>query len=142
MWWLVHIREWFGEMSERYKLVRDFNKASKEAFVSGVAPTLLEVRITKGDSAFRHPFSKFMGGFRIKAMRGQAFTRSELIELGRVILDDKVLVRKLVALGWDTLEIHGSVGFNGLKWALYKEIPILPESTSNFNQNDRYNHNL
>jgi hypothetical protein len=32
MWYkIMVIKEWFGEMSERYKLVRDFNKAAKYA---------------------------------------------------------------------------------------------------------------
>ena len=120
MWYkLIQIREWFGEMADRYRLVRDFNNASKAAFISGIAPTFLEAKITMGDSSYRHQFSKFMGGgFRIKALTGRAFKRSELVELGRVILDDEPLVRRLVALGWDTLEVHDSAGCNGLKWPL------------------------
>ena len=120
MWYkFIQFRDWFGEMSERYKLIRDFNTASKTAFISGIAPTLLEARITKGDSSYRHQFSKFLGGgFRIKALTGRAFKRSELVELGRVILDDDALVRRLIALGWDTLEVHDSAGCNGLKWSL------------------------
>ena len=87
MWYkLIQIREWFGEMAERYKLVRDFNKASKMAFISGVAPTLLEAKITIGDSSYRHAFSKFLGGgLRIKAITGRAFTNSELVELGKIM---------------------------------------------------------
>jgi hypothetical protein len=116
---LIRIREWFGEMSERYKLVRDFNKESKNAFIGGIAPTLLEARITGGDSAYRHAFSKFMGGgFRIKALTGYSLAKSEMNELGMIILDNEELVRRLISLGWDTLEIHDSIGFNGLKWSL------------------------
>jgi len=120
MWYrLIQIWDWFGEMTERFKLVRDFNRASKEAFISGIAPTLLEAKITMGDSSYRHSFSKYMGGgIRIKALTGRAFARSELVELGRIILDNEEFVRRLIALGWDTLEVHDSKGFNGLKWAL------------------------
>lgn len=122
MWYkLIEVWDWFGEMTERYKLIRDFNKASKMAFITGVAPTLLEAKITKGDSAYQHAFSKFLGsGLRIKAITGRAFSRSEMTELGRVILDNEEMVRKLISLGWDTLEVHDSQGFNGLKWALSK----------------------
>ena len=120
MWYrLIRIWDWFGEMSERYKLVKDFNMASKAAFISGVAHTLLEAKITMGDSSYRHSFSKFMGGgLRIKAITGKPFTRSELVELGRIILDNEEFVRRLISLGWDTLEVHDSKGHNGLKWAL------------------------
>lgn len=120
MWYkIIVIAEWFGEMGERYKLVRDFNKAAKNAFVLGKAPTLLETKISKGESAYRHAFSKFMGGgFRIKALSGRPLEKSELIEVGRVVLDNEELVRKLITLGWDTLEVHDNQGFNGCKWAL------------------------
>lgn len=113
------IKEWFGEMSERYKLVRDFNKAAKYAFISGAAPTLLEAKITGGDSAFKHEFSKWLGsGFRIKAMSGKPLHNIELKEIGSVVLDNEELIRKLITLGWDTLEVHSNQGFNGLKWPL------------------------
>lgn len=120
MWYkIMVIKEWFGEMSERYKLVRDFNKAAKYAFISGVAPTLLEAKITGGDSAFKHEFSKWLGsGFRIKAMSGKSLHNIELKEIGGVVLDNEELIRKLITLGWDTLEVHSNQGFNGLKWPL------------------------
>lgn len=120
MWYkIMVIKEWFGEMSERYKLVRDFNKAAKYAFISGAAPTLLEAKITGGDSAFKHEFSKWLGsGFRIKAMSGRPLQNIELKEIGSVVLDNEELIRKLISLGWDTLEVHSNQGYNGLKWPL------------------------
>ena len=111
--------DWFSDVRERYNLVRDFNRSAKNSFISGQAPTLLEARTTVGDFGFRHAFSKFMaGGFRIKALSGQPLEKKELIEIGKVVLDNEELVRKLVALGWDTLEVHDVKGFNGCKWAL------------------------
>jgi hypothetical protein len=120
MWYkIIEIIDWFGEMTERYKLIRDFNKAGKNAFIAGIAPTLLEAKITNGDSNYRHQFSKFLGGgYRIKALSGRPLNREEMIEIGKIILDNKELVRKLIALGWDTLEVHDNSGFNGCKWPL------------------------
>ena len=120
MWYkIMEIREWFGEMDERYRLVKDFNKAAKLSFVAGIAPTLLEAKITKGDSNYHHAFSKWMsGGFRIKALSGRTLQKNELIEIGRVVLDNEVLTRKMISLGWDTLEVHANEGYNGAKWAL------------------------
>ncbi len=117
MWYkIIVIADWFGEMAERNKLVRDFNKAAKNAFIAGISPTLLETKITLGESAFRHAFSKFLGGgFRIKALSGRPMEKSELIEVGKVVLDNEELVRKLISLGWDTLEVHDSQGFRGCK---------------------------
>jgi hypothetical protein len=120
MWYkIIEIREWFGEMAERYRLVKDFNRAAKNAFISGNAPTLLEAKITRGDSSYRHNFSKWMGGgFRIKALSGRPLPRHELIEIGRVVLDNEELTRRMISLGWDTLEVHANEGYLGAKWAL------------------------
>jgi hypothetical protein len=120
MWYkIIQIVEWFGDMADRYKLVRDFNNAAKYSFINGAAGTLLEAKITWGESSYRHAFSKFMGGgFRIKALSGNPMARYELIEVGKVILDNEVLVRKLISLGWDTLEVHDNHGAVGCKWAL------------------------
>jgi hypothetical protein len=122
MWYrLILIREWFGDMADRYKLVRNFNQESKMAFIARDVPTLLEARITKGESAYRHEFSKFLGGgFRIKALTGKPLSKQEMQELGSIVLDNEELVRRLISLGWDTLEVHDSHGMLGLKWALKK----------------------
>jgi hypothetical protein len=111
--------DWFSDVRERYKLVRDFNAMAKQAFINGYAPTLLEARTTIGSMEYRHAFSKFMaGGFRIKALSGVALEKNQLVEIGKVVLDNEELVRKLVALGWDTLEVHDIMGFHGCKWPL------------------------
>lgn len=113
------IVEWFGEMNERRKLVKEFNKSAKDSFVAGVSPTLLQAKVTKGTNEYRHAFSKFMAsGFRIKALSGRVLERSEMIEIGKIVIDSEVLVRKLISLGWDTLEVHGLNGYHGLKWSL------------------------
>lgn len=120
MWYkLIRIVEWFGEMKERYKLVKDFNSASKAAFINGEALTLLEVKIVNGDRSYRHQFSKFFGsGLRLTALAGRPLKREELNEITKVILDNEPLVRKLISLGWDTLEAHDTMGLNGVKWPL------------------------
>lgn len=120
MWYkIIEVKEWFGDMAERYRLVREFNQAAKNSFIAGVAPTLLEAKITKGDSSYRHAFSKWRGGgFRIKALSGRPLEKSEMIEIGRVVLDNESLTRKMISLGWDTLEVHANAGYLGVKWPL------------------------
>ena len=116
---IIDVVDWFGELGQRIKVVRDFNKAAKFSFISGQAPTLLQVKTTKGESNYRHAFSKWMaGGFRIKALSGRALEKRELIEIAKVVLDNEMLVRKLLSLGWDTLEIHDNKGFLGIKYPL------------------------
>jgi hypothetical protein len=114
------IQDWFTDFSERRRLVRNFNLAARDAFVSNMAPTLLECSISVGESSYRHAFSKFMaGGFRIKALSGRPLSRQEMISISEVVLSNQELVRKLISLGWDTLEVHDNAGYNGIKYKLY-----------------------
>jgi hypothetical protein len=120
-----NILDWFGDRSERAKLVRSFNESARSAFVDGIAPTLLKASISKGESSYRHQFSNWLNtGFRIQAFTGRVLTKDELTHIGKVILDDSILVRRLIVLGWDTLEIHGDAGTYGCRWQLKDYIPL------------------
>ncbi|MCH5179083.1 MAG: hypothetical protein J1F13_05300 [Prevotellaceae bacterium] len=113
------ILDWFRDRSERAKLIRSFNDAAKQAFVLSVVPTLIKASVSKGDRRYRHQFSHWMNtGFRIQAFKGEQLSKNELMQIGNVILDDSVLIRKLVVLGFDTLEVCGDVGAYGCKWQI------------------------
>ena len=113
------IISWFRDRSERNKLVRSFNESAREAFVLGEAPAMLEASISRGDPTYKHSFSRWMySGFRIKIFTGRLLTKDEMIFIGNTILSNEQLVRRLVVLGWDTLEIHGENATYGCKWKL------------------------
>lgn len=117
MW--ENIRGWFSDIRERARFLREWNRNAKEAYVAGIIPVLMEARITVGCTDFRHEFSRWMaGGFRVKVLSGRAMTRDELYEIGQFVISDDIMVRKLVSNGWDTLEVHDTAGFVGLKWQL------------------------
>lgn len=127
-----NIIDWFRDRSERAKLIRSFNDSAKNSFVAGIAPTLLKASISKGESSYKHQFSNWLNsGYRIQAFTGRVLSKNELIHIGKVILDDSVLVRRLIVLGFDTLEIHGDAGNYGCRWQLKDYIP-LPK----FNENE------
>lgn len=114
-----NILAWFQDLSERNALVRNFNMKAKEAFISGSMPTMLKCSISRGCREYKHQFSAwFYTGFRIQALAGRALTKDETEAIGRVVLSDVNLVRRLVALGWDTLEVHSDSGRYGLRWKL------------------------
>lgn len=120
-----NILDWFRDRSERSKLVRSFNDSAKNSFISGVAPTLLKAKISKGEGSYKHQFSNWLNtGFRIQAFTGRQLSRNEITHIGKVILNDEILVRKLIVLGWDTLEIHGDEGTYGCRWQLKDYIPL------------------
>ena len=113
------IISWFRDRSERNRLVRSFNESAREAFVLGEAPAMLEASISRGDPSYKHAFSRLMfSGFRIKIFTGRLLTKDEMIFIGNTILSNEQLVRRLVVLGWDTLEIHGENAMYGCKWKL------------------------
>lgn len=120
-----NVQDWFLDRSERNRLIRSFNGSARNAFVAGIAPTLLKAKISKGDNAYKHQFSNWLNtGFRIQAFAGRQLSKDELMFIGKVILDDDVLVRRLIVLGWDTLEIHGDEGTYGCKWQLKDYIAL------------------
>ena len=85
--------EWFKDRSDRNQLVYNFNYMAREAFVQGIAP-------------------------RIQALVGRALSKDEMMQIGQVVLADSLLVRRLVALGWDTLEVCDDIGVYGCRWKL------------------------
>ena len=113
------IISWFRDRNERSKLIRSFNEAARYSFIQGVVPTLLKASISRGERLYKHQFSDWLNsGFRIQAFKGRELSRNELAGIGAVIIADSVLVRKLVVLGFDTLEVIGDVGSYGCRWQL------------------------
>ena len=113
------ISEWFDNYGERTKLIKSFNNNAKDSFVRGETPTVLKASSSKGISQNRHSFSSlFNTGFRIQALSGRPLTKNEMILIGKVILSDKTLVRTLIILGWDTLEVHDNSSRYGCRWCL------------------------
>ena len=111
--------DWFQDRSERNKLIRSFNSSASQAFIDKRAPTLLKAKISKGERSYKHQFSSWLNtGFRIQAFTGQPLTKNEIMNIGNSILSDNTLIRKLIVLGWDTLEVHGDIGNYGCKWQL------------------------
>ena len=116
--WL-NIVQWFQNRSDRNGLVLGFNRSARDAFIKGQAPFMMEASNSRGDSRWKHQYSNFFySGFRIKTFTGRQCTKEEIKMIGETILADEVLIRKLVVLGWDTLEIHCDQGNYGLKWQL------------------------
>lgn len=112
------IVKWFRDMSERRKLINEWNECARNAYISGSVPSLLEASVSVGNSTYRHEMSKWMiSGFRIKVMSGNPLTKEELISIGRIILNNNQLARRIVILGWDTLEVYDATNKKGIQWA-------------------------
>lgn len=116
------ILSWFKERSERNDFLNQFNESAKMAFISGQTDTFLKASVSMGNSSYRHAFSKmFGGGFRIKAEAGGLLTRDDVMAIGQIILNDPVIVRLMISLGWDTLEVYPSGTSKGIQWKLFNQ---------------------
>jgi myo-inositol catabolism protein IolC len=121
----INIRSWFQERSERRDVILGFNQSAKAAFIEGIVPTLLEASISRGNKDYKHQFSDyFNSGFRIKAFKGEALSKDELSQIGATITSDDKLIRQLVVLGFDTLEIYGDKNYYGMQWPIRDFIRI------------------
>jgi hypothetical protein len=115
--------DWFRERNDRQIFMRDFNNSAKMAYLTGQTDILLKASISYGNSNYRHAFSKFMaGGFRIKAEGGRPLDREEVMSIGNTIIGNPIIVRTMITLGWDTLEVHPSNSSSGLQWRLQNNI--------------------
>jgi hypothetical protein len=99
--------------------------AARQAWVAGYVPSCLKASISKGYSEYRHSFSRWMAsGFRICVLSGAQLSKQDIKYIGEAILSNEQLVRQLVVLGWDTLEVHCDVGNYGCRWALKEHLML------------------
>lgn len=123
--WYLKIVEWFKDRSDRKKLIENFNESAREAFVMGIAPVNMKATISRGYSAYKHQYTKWLAsGFRITAFSGSQLDKIAIMLLGAAILQDSVLVRRMVVLGFDTLEIQCDIGNYGCRWQLSDYLAI------------------
>jgi hypothetical protein len=96
---------------ERIRLVREFNRAFSEAYLTGEFDRMCKVSIAVGDSSFRHSMSTFVlrSGFKITIQNDEKLTSFDIQE---------IFVRQLMALGFDTLIIIGKNMSAGVKLQL------------------------
>lgn len=114
---------WVDDFKGRQSTVQDFNKRAKNNFVEKKTSILLEAKTTIGCAEFKHSFSKFMaGGFSVGASSSVSLKKEEVQAVGLELIKDETFVRKLISLGWDTLEVHDSNLVHCFKWQLDKHI--------------------
>lgn len=105
-----NLRDWFNHHAEKTQLVREFNQNAKNAFINGQVPTLLKAQTVWGNSKFKHALSDWRSGFKIKVANKGEVSLEFCKIIGMLIVQDQVLVRKLISCGFDTLEVFGKEG--------------------------------
>lgn len=107
---------------ERRKFVSMFNAYAKAAFFSLSVDTLLEIVECQGnpDPSYRHDNSTFriVSGLAIQAQAGTEIPIDDILAIGKIILSDQVLVRRMYGLHWDTLIIRDTRTGKFVDWRI------------------------
>lgn len=115
------ISSWVHNTKDRKIIISEFNNAAQASYVDGNVPYQLKGSLSRGNSAYKHSTSAWLNsGFRITVMTDQLVSEIELNKIGLAVLADSKVVRFLITLGWDTLEVVNNKGEIGVQWELSK----------------------
>lgn len=114
--------KWFKDSAERRRFISEFNSSARGAFQSLSVDTLLEAKSCSGnsDSSYRHELSApFMfSGIAIEAKAGSEIPVDDIILIGKIILSNQVLVRRMFVLHWDTLIVRDTRTGKFVDWRI------------------------
>lgn len=114
--------KWFKDSAERRRFINEFNDNARIAFQSLSVDTLLEARACSGNSnnSYRHELSAplILSGLAVEAKAGTQIPVEDIILIGKIILSDKVLVRRMFVLHWDTLIVRDSRTGKSVDWRI------------------------
>ena len=110
------------DAAERRKFVNEFNSYAKTAFLSLSVDTLLESEVCQGnpDPSYRHTLSapRIVSGIAIQARAGVEIPVDDIIAIGKIILSDQRIVRKMYVLHWDTLIVRDTRTGKFVDWRI------------------------
>lgn len=107
---------------ERKRFIDEFNSNAKDSFKNLSVDVLFLASTCPGkeDSSYRHEFSapRFASGFEIKVCGGKPVPPEDIVIIGQIILLDKVLVRRMYLLHWDTFIIKDIRTGRSIDWRI------------------------
>lgn len=114
--------KWFRDSAERKRFINEFNANARGAFQSLSVDTLLEAKACSGnsDSSYRHELSApcMFSGIAIEAIAGTEIPVDDIILIGKIILSNQVLVRRMFVLHWDTLIVRDTRTGKFVDWRI------------------------
>ena len=114
--------KWFRDSAERRRFINEFNANARGAFQSLSVDTLLEAKACSGnsDSSYRHELSApvIFSGIAIEAKAGTEIPVDDIILIGKIILSNQVLVRRMFVLHWDTLIVRDTRTGKFVDWRI------------------------
>ena len=107
---------------DRVRIISEFNRVFNQAYLSSEIDRKCSVTTSPGKPEFRHELSSFYlrSGFKITILNDDYLTETDLFEISGYVLESQGFVRKLMAIGYDTLIVKGKNSTNGLQIPLKK----------------------
>lgn len=116
------IVSFFKDLAERRRFINEFNYNAKTSFQALSVDTLLEADsgYGNGDYSYRHELSapRMASGFIIQAKAGAEIPVDDIIQIGKIILSNQTLVRRMFVLHWDTLIIKDTRTGKFVDWRI------------------------
>lgn len=114
--------KWFRDSPARRKFINEFNDKAREEFQMLSVDTLLEAKACSGnsDNSYRHELSApvIFSGIAIEAKAGTEIPLDDIILIGKIILSNQVLVRRMFILHWDTLIVRDTRTGKFVDWRI------------------------
>jgi len=114
--------KWFRDSPARRKFINEFNERAREEFQMLSVDTLLEAKACSGnsDNSYRHELSApvIFSGIAIEAKAGTQIPVDDIILIGKIILSNQVLVRRMFVLHWDTLIVRDTRTGKFVDWRI------------------------
>ena len=114
--------KWFRDSPARRKFINEFNDKAREEFQMLSVDTLLEAKACSGnsDNSYRHELSApvIFSGIAIDAKAGTEIPLDDIILIGKIILSNQVLVRRMFILHWDTLIVRDTRTGKFVDWRI------------------------
>ena len=123
MSWYNKVLNFFvRDSAERRKFINDFNSNAQRSFQNLSVDALFIAEICEGseNETYRHDLSapRFASGIEIKVCGGANIPLDDIILIGRIILLDGPIVRRMYILHWDTLIIRDIRTNRSVDWRI------------------------
>ena len=109
MSWYQKIVGFFSkDAAERRRFINTFNASAFNSFTTLSVDALFQAEVCEGNVDYKHEYSapRSVSGFIVKVISGVDVPYEDVLLIGRIILENKALVRRMFVLHWDTLYIR------------------------------------
>lgn len=121
MGWFNKVVSFFVKDSvERRRFIDEFNTNARYAFQNITIDALFEAVTCAGNINYRHDLSAptVVSGIEIRVKGGTIVPVDDILQIGKLVLLNEALVRRIYILHWDTLIIRDTRNGAYVEWRI------------------------